>query len=99
MIGRRIDRRLVMKRPLITIGLLLVASFDSLALSVSKGELAQDPLTCTFADYKGASGLTAKIANDALAVVWEGENGSELRMRLGLDRGTPTIQELAIRRK
>src|SRR2546426_3241661 len=77
-----------MKIPLATLALALVAP-----------ALHAAPLMCNLADYKGASGLTAKVANDALAVVWDGENGSELRMRVGLDRGTPTIQELAIRRK
>ena len=77
-----------MRIPLTTLGLVLAAS-----------ALGADPLTCNVTDYKAATGLTAKVANDALTLAWDGENGSELRMRLGVDRGTPTIQELAIRRK
>jgi hypothetical protein len=57
-----------------------------------------DPLNCSLAEYKAAPGLRASVADDMLAVTWEGENGAELRMRLGIDRGTPTIRELAIRR-
>jgi hypothetical protein len=77
-----------MRIPLTTLGLILAAS-----------ALRADPLTCNLNDYKAATGLTAKVANDALTLAWDGENGAELRMRLGIDRGTPTIQELAIRRK
>ena len=45
------------------------------------------------------AGLTAVMANNTLAVTWEGDNGAELRMALGIDRGTPTIREIAIRKK
>jgi hypothetical protein len=77
-----------MKIPLTTVTLVLVAS-----------TVAADPLTCNLADYKAAPGLTAGIADEALVVTWDGENGAELRMRLGIEGGTPTIRELAIRRR
>jgi hypothetical protein len=56
-----------------------------------------DSLNCTLIGYTAAPGLTASVANDTLTVSWNGDNGAELRMRLGVDRGTPTIRELAIR--
>ena len=46
-----------------------------------------DPLTCNLADYKAMPGLTASVADDTLAVTWEGDNGAELRMRFAIDRG------------
>ncbi len=58
-----------------------------------------DPLTCSLTDYRAAPGLAASVANDTLAVTWDGDNNTALRLRFGIDHGTPTIRELAIRRK
>jgi hypothetical protein len=58
-----------------------------------------DPLNCNLAEYKAQPGLAAKVADNALDVTWAGDNGADLRMRLGIDRGTPTIHELAIHRR
>jgi hypothetical protein len=60
---------------------------------------AADPLNCTLTAYKPVQGLAAAVTDDVLAVTWEGDAGAELRLRFGIDRGTPTIRELAIRRK
>jgi len=70
-----------------------------MAFVLTSASAAADPLTCTMTAYKPAPGLTAAPAGDALAVTWDGANGSELRVRFGLDRGTPTIRELAVRHK
>jgi hypothetical protein len=69
------------------------------AVSFVASALYADPLTCSLADYKATPGLTATVANNALEVTWDGDNGAEVRMRFGIDRGTPTIQELAVRKK
>ncbi|MBI3265346.1 MAG: hypothetical protein HYZ58_19630, partial [Acidobacteria bacterium] len=58
-----------------------------------------DPLTCRLTDYKPVQGLTAAVAEDVLTVTWDGDNGAELRLRFGIEGGTPTIRELAVRRK
>src|SRR5688572_13573684 len=58
-----------------------------------------DPLNCNMSGYKGSAGLLAAVADDTLAVTWNGDNGAEVRMRLAIDRGTPTIRELAVRRR
>jgi hypothetical protein len=58
-----------------------------------------DPLNCRLAGYTPSPGLTAKVASDTLAVSWNGDNGDELRIRFGIDRGSPAIRELAIRTK
>ena len=69
------------------------------AVAFAASSASADPLTCNMTAYKPAPGLTAALAGDALAVTWEGAGGSELRARFGIDRGTPTIRELAVRHK
>ena len=76
-----------MKVVLATLGLALIAVSAS-----------ADPMTCNVGSYKASSGLTAAVADNALVVTWEGEKGSELRMRLGIDSGTPTLREIAVRK-
>ena len=58
-----------------------------------------DPLNCSLTQYKAAPGLAAAVADNTLAITWDGDNGAELRLRFAIDGGTPTIRELAIRRK
>src|SRR6185503_18373982 len=61
--------------------------------------LHADPLTCSVAQYKASPGLTAAVVDNAATITWDGDNQQQLRLRLTLDRGTPTIQELAIKRQ
>jgi len=68
------------------------------ALLVSAASFA-DPLTCNLSEYKGSSGLSAAVANDTLALTWDGDKEQELRLRFGVTAGTPTIRDLAVRRK
>ena len=79
---------MLMKVPLTTAAFALVASVAS-----------ADPLNCVLTAYKAMPGLTATVAGQALAVTWDGDEGAELRMRFGIEGGTPTIQDLAVRRK
>src|SRR5580658_8811873 len=58
-----------------------------------------DQLNCSLAEYRALPGLTASVAGDTLTVTWEGDGNQELRLRLGIEGGTPAIQELAARRK
>src|SRR5581483_422660 len=60
---------------------------------------APGDLTCNLAGYKPGSGLTAAVAGDALTVTWDDDRNQELRMRLAINAGTPTIRELAARKK
>jgi hypothetical protein len=57
-----------------------------------------DPLTCNMTGYKAQPGLSATLAANVLTVTWSGDPNQDVRMRLSVDGGTPTIQELAIRR-
>ncbi len=58
-----------------------------------------DALRCNLADYKASPGLTAESANDTLTLTWDGDRDQEVRLRLTITGGTPTIRELAVRRK
>src|SRR5580704_12665222 len=58
-----------------------------------------DPLTCSLSEYKGSAGLTAAVGNNVLTLIWEGDKNEEIRMQMTINGGTPTIQELAVRRK
>src|SRR6266850_4437442 len=70
----------------------------ALALAVSPVASA-DPLTCNLTNFKAAPGLAAAIADNTLSVTWDGDNNSELRMRFGIDAGTPIVREIAVRKK
>jgi hypothetical protein len=70
----------------------------ALALAVASASYA-DPLTCNLTTYKATAGLTAAVSGNVLAVTWDGDNDTELRMRFAIDGGTPTIRELAVRKK
>ena len=71
----------------------------TLPLMLAASTVYADPLTCDLTGYKALPGLTAAVADQTLAVTWDGDNGAELRLRFAIDAGTPTIRELAIRRK
>ena len=78
-----------------------LASIVRVALYVSQPGVLAAPgsLNCNLAAYKTTTGLSAAMAGEALAVTWDGERNQELRLRFTIDGGTPTIQELAVRRK
>jgi hypothetical protein len=59
---------------------------------------AQSPV-CDLTSYRAQPGLTASNGADGLTVAWDGEPDRNLRLRLAIDDGTPTIRELAVRRK
>jgi len=77
-----------MKILLTTVALALVASAAS-----------ADPLNCSLTAYKATPGLTAAVENQTLAITWDGDNGAELRLRFTIEAGTPTIRELAVKKK
>src|SRR5262245_5622596 len=57
-----------------------------------------DPMVCNLAAYKPVAGLTATVADNVLTTTWDGDRGSQVRLRLGIAGGTPTIQDLSVRR-
>src|SRR5258705_9728169 len=60
---------------------------------------ATSPLNCNLTGYQAAAGLNAATTGDSLAVTWDGDRNQELRLRFVIDNGTPTIAELAARKK
>jgi len=52
---------------------------------------------CDLSEYKASPGLTAVLEQEALAVTWEGEGGSELRARYAIENGQPLVRELSVR--
>src|SRR5690242_16350522 len=53
---------------------------------------------CSLESYKAQAGLAAANEGDGLAVTWEGGKGQELRMQLQIENGTPTIEDLSVRK-
>ncbi|HJZ74152.1 MAG TPA: hypothetical protein VKE51_20570 [Vicinamibacterales bacterium] len=76
-----------MKAAVATVVLAFAASFAS-----------ADPLTCNLAEYKATLGLTASCTTTELTLTWTGQQPDQLRMRLAIDGGTPTIADIAIRK-
>jgi hypothetical protein len=70
-----------------------------MALALAATPALADPLTCNLSGYKAQSGLTAAVSDNTLALTWEGEKSEEVRMRLSVESGTPTIKEIAVRGK
>ena len=68
-------------------------------LLLAGSTLHADPLTCTLGAYKAAPGLTVTAADNVLTVLWDGDRNQELRLRFGIVAGSPTIEELAVRRR
>lgn len=69
------------------------------ALAAGSFAAAIQAQTCSLAEYKASPGLAAVADRNALAVTWDGERNEEIRMRLAINSGAPSIQDLAVRRK
>jgi hypothetical protein len=78
---------------------LFIVTAVTAALGIGASWASADPLACSLAGYKAGPGLTAGVSGDTLAVTWDGAKNQELRLRFAIDGGTPTIRDLAIRRK
>lgn len=69
------------------------------ALSLFASWVHADPLHADLATYQAIPGLVATVAGESLTVTWDGDHNAELRLKFGIEGGTPTIQELALRAK
>src|SRR2546421_12957277 len=69
------------------------------ALLLAGTAASADPLVCTLAGYKAAAGLSAAVADNVLTLAWDGDRTQEVRLRLAVDGGAPSVRELAVRRK
>jgi hypothetical protein len=70
----------------------------ALALVLVGSTLHADPLNCNLAAYTPSPGLTAAAAADVLTLTWQGDSAQELRLRFTINKGTPTIQDLSVKR-
>ena len=70
----------------------------AIAIACAPALAQADPMSCSLDGYKAQAGLTASQAGDVLTLQWTGDRNQELRLRFTLVSGTPTIQELAVRK-
>ncbi len=75
------------------------ATFAVLIALAAPAAAAADSLKCDATGYKAAPGLAAVVAGDLLTVTWDGDASDEVRLRLAINGGTPTIRDLAVRKK
>jgi hypothetical protein len=76
----------------VLISLAFVASFSAISCPVYA-----DDLSCNLSGYRSKSGLSASVVDNTLSITWDGEMKNELRLRLTINGGTPTIRDLATR--
>lgn len=76
----------------------LAPALTGLFTALLAAAAAAAPVPCDLSGYRGAPGMQAAQAADGLTVQWEGDPGQELRLRLAIENGAPTIAELALRR-
>src|SRR5262245_52120946 len=69
-------------------------SFLAILFVAATATVQADPMTCNLSGYKAAAGLTAACDAQAVTVTWTGDKSQELRLRLTIDGGTPTIDEI-----
>jgi hypothetical protein len=55
--------------------------------------------TCDLSQYKPTSGLSASVDRNTLTLIWDGEKNEEIRLRLAISNGSPSIEEIAVRHK
>ncbi len=53
-------------------------------------------LACDLSQYQGLPGLEAQVKGDALRVRWSGEHSQQLRASVTIEKGVPTVRELAL---
>jgi hypothetical protein len=75
-------------------GLIFIAGLWASSLPVYA-----DGLSCNLSHYVGLTGLSASVADNTLTLTWDGEMKNQLRLRLSIHEGTPTIRDLAMRSK
>lgn len=69
----------------------------ALSLSLFAGVAAAQSLKCNMDGYKAVPGVRAQMEGDAVELVWQGEQGQELRAKFALKDGQPVVEELAAR--
>ena len=75
---------------------ILFAAIVTFALATSASAQA---LQCNVSGFTPAPGFAASVTTDTLTIMWDGDQGQEVRMRLGIVSGTPTVRDIAVRAK
>ena len=78
--------------------LYLIAVLFALGGGHVQAQASPSAFLCDLSGYRPGAGITAGVASGVLSVEWSGAAGEQLRLRLGAPGGTPTVQELALRR-
>src|SRR5262249_46044841 len=78
---------------------LFVDASRSLGFLTAAAQTPGGSIACGVSGYKAMPGLMATNAADGLTLTWDADKNQELRLRFTINSGTPTIQELAARRK
>jgi hypothetical protein len=73
--------------------------FLMIACSVGVSSGVEPSQTCDMTGYHALPGLEASIHDGGLTVRWDGEKSHELLAKLAIVNGTPTVRELAARKK
>ncbi|HXI32151.1 MAG TPA: hypothetical protein VNG89_27115 [Vicinamibacterales bacterium] len=60
--------------------------------------VSADAVTCNTQAYTASPGLTAACTATDVTLTWSGQKTDELRMRLTIANGTPTIADISIRK-
>ena len=55
-----------------------------------------DELRCNFQGYRVQTGLTADLTEEVLTLIWNGDPGQQVRLRLSVDEGTLIFDEIAV---
>src|SRR4249919_89857 len=76
-----------------------LAALIVVALPVASLLIRAQPMSCDLSAYHAQPHLEAANGVDGLTVSWAGESDRELRLRLAIESGTPTVRDLSIRRK
>ncbi len=71
--------------------------FAFLPALVAVTSMSGAAVICDLTRYQRQSGLDARVEKEALVVEWRGEADQQLRAEFVIERGCPTVREIAVR--
>lgn len=69
-----------------------------LAATLPVVAVSADSMTCNLSAYKAAAGLAAACDAQGVMVTWTGQGSDELRLRMVITNGTPTIAAIELKK-
>ena len=76
----------------------MLGAMALLAATIPVVPVSADSMTCNVSAYKAAAGLTAACDAQAVTVTWAGQGSDELRMKMVITGGTPTIAAIELKK-